>query len=641
MLNSRNFFYSRGIQKVALYVLTLFFVSVFAFNLFGFNTAEASVGVYKCFGGVCQYVNCDPKNNSTCVDECYGVGSCSAADPEPDPGNTTINCPKGTIKKCSVGSGTTECWCETDGDDDDDPIYTQTLKVNKGGTGVGTVTSNPTGISCGTSCTTTTTSRTVEGGGGTTWTLTASTSSPSTFAGWSVAQYQYCTNSDKNGCNSYANTCGSLSTCRVLVSSGQTRTVTANFNNNNPQRTLTVGKNITAGGTVTSSPSGINCGSTCSRVFANNTSVTLTATPATGYTFTGWAGAGTTNSSNRRVVTMDANRTVTANFTTATNSLTVSKTGTGTGTLTSNPTGINCGSTCSKVFNYGTVVSITPTDGTGIFRGWSGACSGTGSCSVTMNLARSVTARFDRPVLTVNRNPAAGGTVTGAGAYNKNATATVTATASPGFAFSGWSGACTGAGTCRPVMSDNRSVTARFETVAPIINSFGPLTSPVEYGGSTRLAWATEHASSCVGGGFNTGGAANSSVGIGPLTSRGNYTITCSGPGGSVVGNTTVEVYARRPTITLKADPTWVRAGDNVTIEWSISNATSCNLTENGSTVSGVNPLQGGGVGSYEDGPINQVTTYRIDCRNTGPDLVESTNYAEVRVNILPIYGEF
>ena len=57
-------------------------------------------------------------------------------------------------------------------------------------------------------------------------------------------------------------------------------------------RTLTVAKSGTGAGTVTSSPAGINCGATCSANFNNGSSVTLTASPATGSSFAGWSGGG-------------------------------------------------------------------------------------------------------------------------------------------------------------------------------------------------------------------------------------------------------------------------------------------------------------------------------------------------------------
>jgi hypothetical protein len=77
--------------------------------------------------------------------------------------------------------------------------------------------------------------------------------------------------------------------------------------------------------------------------------------------------------------------------------LTVTPTGTGTVTLT--PVGDSvsaCGASCSRLFGTrGTVVQLSATPGVGrAFGGWSGACSGTGPCTVTMNGARSVSAIF-------------------------------------------------------------------------------------------------------------------------------------------------------------------------------------------------------------------------------------------------------
>jgi len=66
----------------------------------------------------------------------------------------------------------------------------------------------------------------------------------------------------------------------------------ANSDNDGP--TITVSKAGTGSGTVTSSPSGINCGGTCTASFTGvGSAITLTATPAAGSTFAGWSGGGT------------------------------------------------------------------------------------------------------------------------------------------------------------------------------------------------------------------------------------------------------------------------------------------------------------------------------------------------------------
>jgi len=151
----------------------------------------------------------------------------------------------------------------------------------------------------------------------------------------------------------------------------------------------------TGSGTVISDPVGIDCGSDCSEDYASGTLVTLTATPAAGSSFGGWGGA--CSGTGICTVSMTAARNVTATFTasTTTYSLNVSKTGSGSGTVTSSPAGINCGSTCSASFASGTRINLTVTPASGSsFGGWSGDCSGTGACAVSMTSARNVTATF-------------------------------------------------------------------------------------------------------------------------------------------------------------------------------------------------------------------------------------------------------
>ena len=76
-----------------------------------------------------------------------------------------------------------------------------------------------------------------------------------------------------------------------------------------------------------------------------------------------------------------------------TNNLSVSVSGNG--TVTSSPPAIDCMTACSASFASGIVVTLTPFPANGwSFNGWSGACTGNGGCSVTMNTAQSVAANF-------------------------------------------------------------------------------------------------------------------------------------------------------------------------------------------------------------------------------------------------------
>jgi hypothetical protein len=80
------------------------------------------------------------------------------------------------------------------------------------------------------------------------------------------------------------------------------------------QPRLTVARIGTGTGTVTSSPAGINCGSTCNADFAFGTSVTLTATPGTASAIGGWNGFGCTGTSTTCTVAATSAPTITVTF---------------------------------------------------------------------------------------------------------------------------------------------------------------------------------------------------------------------------------------------------------------------------------------------------------------------------------------
>lgn len=67
----------------------------------------------------------------------------------------------------------------------------------------------------------------------------------------------------------------------------------------------------------------------------------------------------------------------------------------GNGIVTSSPAGITCGTTCSARFDPNTTTTLTAKPDRGSrFLGWSNGCTGTARCTITLNSAQSVTARF-------------------------------------------------------------------------------------------------------------------------------------------------------------------------------------------------------------------------------------------------------
>jgi len=199
----------------------------------------------------------------------------------------------------------------------------------------------------------------------------------------------------------------------ATVTAGGNATINVVYSVFGPQTfALTVVKFGTGTGNVSSTPAGISCGATCSAYFTSGTSVTLTAAPNAGSSFVAWNGAACGSALNC-TVTMDAATSVSATFDTTPPptvnfALTVSKSGSGAGTVSSQPAGIDCGATCTANFASGSSVTLTaaPLSGSS-FTSWSGACSGSGACVVTMSAAQGVTATFTLNAPTPPAPPAA------------------------------------------------------------------------------------------------------------------------------------------------------------------------------------------------------------------------------------------
>ena len=195
----------------------------------------------------------------------------------------------------------------------------------------------------------------------------------------------------------------------VLQSSAQTYLPLDNVVQN---YALSVSRQGTGSGTVSSTPAGIDCGSSCTANFAAGTQVALAAKPASGSSFAGWSGA-CSGSTSSCTVNMNSSLSVTANFNVAaaTRLITLSKSGAGVGNVTSSPSGLSCLADCgvaSASFASNTAITLIAQAATGSqFAGWSGACSGiSSSCSLAAGAsALNVTAAF-------NTSSGGGGTLT-------------------------------------------------------------------------------------------------------------------------------------------------------------------------------------------------------------------------------------
>jgi uncharacterized repeat protein (TIGR02543 family) len=125
-------------------------------------------------------------------------------------------------------------------------------------------------------------------------------------------------------------------------------------------------------------------------------------------------------------------------------------------------------------------LTANPAPAGSTFAGWSGACTGTGACVVTMTANRSVGATFNGTgfALTVTKAGTGTGVVTStpagiscgatcAASFGSGTTVTLSAAIASNSTFAGWSGACTGtATTCTVTMTAARTVTATFTALA-------------------------------------------------------------------------------------------------------------------------------------------------------------------------------
>lgn len=407
------------------------------------------------------------------------------------------------------------------------------LTVTKTGTGSGTVTGD--NINCGSTCSASYTSGTTVG-------LMAKEASGSTFVGWSGACAPF----------------GHDIFCDVWMTTA--RSVTAIFDVSGPDTfSLRVSKFGSGSGTVTAD--GINCGSDCTQNYNSGTSVTLTATPASGSVFAGWvedcSGTGSC------AFNMTGNHSVTATFNLAplvTFPLTVTKTGTGSGTVTVND--VDSGSSFSASYPSGTTVDLMATAASGsTFAGWgAGACAPFGHylfCDVWMTTARSVTAVFnlsgpDTFSLRVSKfgngmgtvNSSSGGISCGSDCladYDSGTSVTLTPNAAPGSVFAGWVEDCSGTGSCSLKMTANHSVTAIFNLAAP---SAITLTVTKTGTGSGKV----------IGGGINCGSTCSGSYTSGTsvvMAASSDTGSTFAGWGGacSGTGHCTVSMTASRSVI--------------------------------------------------------------------------------------------
>jgi hypothetical protein len=264
---------------------------------------------------------------------------------------------------------------------------------------------------------------------GTSVTLTAVPASGYAFAGWSGAL-------------------GGTANPTTLVMDSN-KSVIASFV---PATQYTLSVSTTSGGSVTLNPPG--------GVYTAGTSVTLTAVPASGYAFTGWGGA-LSGTANPATLVMDANKSVSASFATATQ-FTVTVQPTTGGSVTLSPSG--------GVYAAGTSVTVTAVPASGYrFGSWGGSLSGTQNpTTLLVDSNETISATFVRQYRVTTSTTGSGSIALSPSGGVYDVGTVVTATAVPANAvasFLGWGGDLSGLQNPTTLLVDSdKSISASFTT---------------------------------------------------------------------------------------------------------------------------------------------------------------------------------
>ncbi|MFN9088173.1 MAG: InlB B-repeat-containing protein [Gemmatimonadaceae bacterium] len=350
----------------------------------------------------------------------------------------------------------------------------RSLNVTALGGGIGSVASDLGGIVCVMQAGTTSGPCSATYLDGTVVTLSATAAGSSVFRGWS-------------------GDCAGVSGPVCQLTMNANRTATARFE---APVSVSISGTGLGNGLITSSPTGLSCSlqgsngsGACTALFIDGTSITLTANASSGSTFRGWGGdCATASGTTCTLLVTGGSKAVTARFDPPA-TLSVIPSGTGDGQVFAGNV-ISClrantanSGTCSATVANGTILTLTALpDGESQFTGWTGACSGTSLCQVTMDQARTVGAVFTRRQVQLTL------TLTGPGFGNVRLNngftctlaegesskecvtfvdvsrqLTLTATPAQGQVFSSYSGLCTSSSAvCTFIVTGPSSITATF-----------------------------------------------------------------------------------------------------------------------------------------------------------------------------------
>ena len=154
--------------------------------------------------------------------------------------------------------------------------------------------------------------------------------------------------------------------------------------------------------------------------------------------------------------------------------------------------------------------------------------------------------------------------------------------------------------------------------------------SPADKVPST-LTWSSTNATSCTGGGFSTG---NATGGTKAVSTAGNYTLSCSGSGGSCTDSVSLAAPCTNATATISADKTRIQPGDSVTLSYSGTGTdAACTVTGPGISVTSAAPTSCTvGTATVDTPALSAQSTYTVTCGSATDTVI---------INVIPGFSEF
>jgi hypothetical protein len=171
---------------------------------------------------------------------------------------------------------------------------------------------------------------------------------------------------------------------------------------------------------------------------------------------------------------------------------------------------------------------------------------------------------------------------------------------------------CTGAGG-----SASQTVAVALLPVPTLTFTASP--ASIQSGSASQLTWSATNATSCTASGAWTGSRATSGTqSTGALSANANYTLTCTGAGGSVSRTAGVTLLPA-PTLTFAASPTSLQSGAASQLTWSTTNATSC-VASGG--WSGTRTTSG----TQSSGALTASRSFTLTCSGTGGSIARTAS---------------